>query len=207
MLGVLALLTLSGGLGRIGNIGQAFSGPRLPAPAAPAPPARAKPATGPGRLLAALKRSPGRAAWSAPVRTPAAGSPRGGSAPHSGPSGGSGGQGGLGAPGRGSGGTGAPAGGAPVGGSSGGPPTAPTDPSPSHRPSPGPSLVRRVTDTAASAAGRLPAPLGPAAAQTVETIGSAAGGLVPLGPSGPAQAASQGGMQLTGKVAALASGR
>jgi hypothetical protein len=68
-------------------------------------------------------------------------------------------------------------------------------------------MVRRVTDTASSAAGRLPAPLGPAAAQTVETIESTAGGLVPPGPSAPAQAASQAGMQLTGKVAALASGR
>jgi hypothetical protein len=201
MLGVLVLLTLSGGLGRIGNIGQAFSGPRLPAAAASTP---AKPGTGPERrLLAALGSGPGRAASSAPVRTPGAGTPRGGSVLPPGPSGGSGGQGGLGGPGRGSGGTGAQAGGAPVEGGSGGPPTAPADPSPSHRPSPGPSLVQRVTDAAASAAGRLPGPLGPAAAQTVETVGSAAGALVP---SGPVQAPSQGGMQIPGKVAALASG-
>ncbi|HET7050358.1 MAG TPA: hypothetical protein VFI54_19000 [Solirubrobacteraceae bacterium] len=201
MLGVLVLLTLSGGLGRIGNIGQAFSGPRLPAPVGPGPSILGKAGARPERLLAALGSGPVRAGASAPARTPGSGASRGGPAPHRGPSGGAGGQGGPGGPGRG-GGTGAPAGGAPAGGGSGGPPTGPGDPSPSHRPSPGPSLVSRVTAAASTVAGRLPGPLGPAAAQTVETVGPAAGTLVP---SVPVQAPSQAGGQLPGKVAALAS--
>ena len=203
MLGVLVLLTLSGGLGRIGNIGQAFSGPRLPAPSVSAASGAASARSDPDRLFAALRSGPVRAGASAPARTPGSGASRGGPAPHRGPSGGAGGQGGSGGPGRG-GGTGAPAGGAPAGGGSGGPPTGPEDPSPSHRPSPGPSLVSRVTAAASSVAGRLPGPLGPAAAQSVETVGSAAGTLVP---SVPVQAPTQAGVQLPGKVAALASVR
>lgn len=204
MLGVLVLLTLSGGLGRIGNIGQAFSGPRLPGPAVPTPSTSAKARARPERLLAALGSGPVRAGASAPAQNPGPGASRGGFGSHPGPSGGSGGQGGSGGPGRGSGGTGAPVGGAPAGGGSGGPPTGPEDPSPSHRPSPGPSLVSRVTAAAASAAGRLPGPLGPAAAQTVETVGSTVAKLPPLGP--PVQAPSTAAVQLPAQGLALASG-
>jgi hypothetical protein len=199
ILGMLVLLTLSGGLGRIGNIGQAFSGPRLPARAAPTPSRASKAHARPQPLLAAQGRGPGRTVASPAAPTHAPGTASGRPAP-------SGGQGGFGGPGRGSGGSGATAGGAPAAGGSGGPspgpggpspgPGAPSPgpggPSPSHRPSPGPTLVSRVTGAAASAARRLPGPLGPAAAQTVETVGSAAGSLVPAGPAqSPIQASTQ----------------
>jgi len=195
MLGVLALLTLSGGLGRIGNIGQAFSGPRLPAAVLPTPSSPSSAGTRQDRLLATLGNGPVRGTAPTPAHAP--GKPPVESAPS--PSGGSGQNGGSG----GSGGTGAPVGGAPSGGGSGSPSTGPADPSPSHRPSPGPSLVTRVTDAAASAAGRLPGPLGPAAAQTVEIVGSAAGALVPTAPQVPVQAPSQ----VAASLPALASGR
>jgi hypothetical protein len=195
MLGVLALLTLSGGLGRIGNIGQAFSGPRLPAAVLPTTSTPSRAGSRPGRLLATVGHGPVRGTAPTPAHTP--GKPPAGSAPS--PSGGSGQHGGSG----GSGGTGAPVGGAPSGGGPGSPSTGPADPSPSHRPSPGPSVVTRVTDAAASAAGRLPGPLGPAAAQTVEVVGSAAGALVPSAPQVPVQAPSQ----VAASLPALASGR
>jgi len=187
MLGVLALLTLSGGLGGIGNVGQAFSGPRLPATVVPAPSSAAKGASRPDRLFAALGRGSVRPSAHTPATTP--GKRPSGVAPS--PSGGSGWQGGSGGTGGGSGGTGAPTGGAPSGGGSARPSGGPADPSPSHHPSPGPSLVTRVTDTAAASAGHLPGPLGPAAAQTVETVGSALGALVPSGSQVPVQAPSQ----------------
>ena len=192
MLGVLALLTLSGGLGRIGNIGQAFSGPRLPAAVVPTPSSPSSAGTRQDRLLATLGNGPVRGTAPTPAHEPPAES-----APS--PSGGSGQNGGSG----GSGGTAAPVGGAPSGGGSGSPSTGPADPSPSHRPSPGPSLVTRVTDAAASAAGRMPGPLGPAAAQTVEIVGSAAGALVPTAPQVPVQAPSE----VAASLPALASGR
>ena len=191
MLGVLALLTLSGGLGRIGNIGQVFSGPRLPAAVVPTPSSPSRGGAGSDRLLAALRSGRARTGAPAPGQTPGRGTSSGASGGASSPSGGSGWYGSSSGPGRGSGGTGGPAGGAPAGGGSGGPPTGPVDPSPSHHPSPGPSLVRRVTDTAASAAGRLPGPLGPPAAQTIETVGSAAGALVPSGAQVPVGAPGQ----------------
>lgn len=200
MLGVLALLTLSGGLGRIGNIGQAFSGPRLPATLVPTPSSKSRRTAGPDRLLAELGSGRVRASVPAPGQTAGRGASSGASSPSSG---GSGWHGGSSRPGRGPGGTGGPAGGVPAGGGSGGPSAGPADPSPSHHPSPGPSLVRRVTDTAASAAGRLPGPLGPAAAQTIETVGSAAGGLVPSGAQAPVQAPSQ----VVARLPALASGQ
>jgi hypothetical protein len=199
MLGVLALLTLSGGLGRIGNIGQAFSGPRLPATVVPTPSSASRGGASPDRLLAALER--GRVRTGAPAPGQTAG--RGASSGASSPSDGSGWHGGSSGPGRGSGGSGGPAGGAPAGGGAGGPSTGPADPSPSHHPSPGPSLVRRVTDTAASAAGRPSGRLGPAAAQTIETVGSAAGALVPSGAQVPVQAPSQ----VVARLPALASGQ
>jgi hypothetical protein len=198
MLGVLALLTLSGGLGRIGNIGQAFSGPRLPATVVPTPSSASRAGPRPDRLLATLGNGPAPAVASAPAHTPGKSAP--GSAPS--PSGGSGQQGGSGGSGGGSGGTGGPAGGAPPAGGSGGTSTGPADPSPSHRPSPGPSLVTRVTDTAASAASRLPGPLGPAAEQTIETVGSAAGAVVQSGAQVPVQAPNQ----AVASLPALASG-
>jgi hypothetical protein len=199
MVGVLALLTLSGGLGRIGNIGQAFSGPRLPAAAVPAPSSTSKRAGRHDRLLAALTGDRVRAPTSTPGRRPGQGASSG--APST-SSGGSGWHGGSGGTGNGSGGTGAPAGGAPEPGGAGGPPTEPADPSPSHHPSPGPTLVKRVTDAAASAAGRLPGPLGPAAGQTVEAVGSAAGALVPSRAQVPLQAPGQ----VAARLPALASG-
>jgi hypothetical protein len=203
MVGVLVLLTLSGGLGRIGNIGQAFSGPRLPVAVAPSPSSAAK---GAPRSLAALGSGAPRVAGSAPAGTPGHRGPGGRAAPHPGPSGGSGEQGGSGGPGRGSGGSGGAPGGTPPGGSSGGPSTGPADPSPSHRPSPGPSLVSRVTAAAASTAGQLPGPLGPAAAHTVETVGSAAGALVPSVPvPAPRQEGAQLGVQPPAQAGSLAS--
>lgn len=202
MLGVLALLTLSGGLGRIGNIGQAFSGPRLPATVVSAPSSATKAGTRPDRLFAALGSGAVRAA--APAAAQAPGERASGGAPS--PPGGSGWRGGSSGSGGSSSGTGAPAGGAPAGGGSGGPSTGPADPSQAHHPSPGPSLVTRVTDTAAAATGRLPAPLGAAAAQTVETVGSAANALVPSVPAqAPSQAGAQLGMQLHGAAGTLAS--
>ena len=200
MLGVLALLTLSGGLGRIGNIGQAFSGPRLPATVVQTPSSKSRGTTGPDRLLAALGSGRVRTSVPAPGQTAGRGASSGASSPSSG---GSGWHGGSSGPGRGPGGTGGPAGGAPAGGGSGGPSAGPADPPPSHHPSPGPSVVRRVTDTAASAAGRLPGPLGPAAAQTIETVGSAAGALVPSGAQVPVRAPSQ----VVARLPALASGQ
>ena len=200
MLGVLALLTLSGGLGRIGNIGQAFSGPRLPATVVPTPSSASRGGASPDRLLAALGRGRVRTGAPAPGQNAGGGASSGASSP----SGGSGWHGGSSGPGRGSGSSGGPAGGAPAGGApagGGSPSTGPADPSPSHHPSPGPSLVRRVTDTAASAAGRLPGPLGPAAAQTIETVGSAAGALVPSGAQVPVQAPSH----VVARLPALAS--
>ena len=200
MLGVLVLLTLSGGLGRIGNIGQAFSGPRLPAASVPTPSGSPNGGSRPERLLAALGTDrTGPAASRTPTGGP--GGLRGRPAPHPGTSGGSGWHGGSGGPGSGSGGTGAP-GGTPAGGGSSGPPTGPEDPVPGHGPSPGPSLVSRVTAGAASAARQLPGPLGPAAAQTVETVGSAAGALVPSGAQVPVQAPGQ----MAAHLPALASG-
>jgi hypothetical protein len=201
MVGVLVLLTLSGGLGRIGNIGQAFSGPRLPAAVAPSPSGAAKGAPrSPQDVAAVRSRTPG-VAGSSPAGAPGHRGSGGRAAPHPGPSGGSGGQGGSGGPGRGSGGSGGGAGSTPPGGSSGGP-TGPADPSPSHRPSPGPSVVSRVTAAAASTVGQLPGPLGPAAAQTVEKVGSAAGALVP---SVPVQAPRQAETQLPAQAGTLAS--
>lgn len=211
MVGVLVLLTLSGGLGRIGNIGQAFSGPRLPAAAAPSPSQGANAGHRSARVVAAL---PSRAlgnVGSAPAGTPGHRGSGGHSAPNPGPSGGSGGSGGQGGssgPGHGSGGSGGAAGGPPSGGAPGGPSTGPADPSPAHRPSPGPSVVSRVTAAAASTVGQLPAPLGPAAAQTVETVGSAADALVPSVPvQVPSQTGAQLGRQLPAQAGTLASMR
>jgi hypothetical protein len=202
MVGVLVALTLSGGLGRIGNIGQVFSGPRLPAAVAPSPSSAAKVAPRSGQLAAVLGSGAPRSAGIGPAGAPGRPGSGGRPAAHPGPSGGSGGQGGSGGPGRGSGGSGGPAAGSPSGGSSGSPSTGPAGPSPTHRPSPGPSLVSRVTGAAASAAGQLPGPLGPAAAQAVETVGSAAGAPVP---PVPVQALSHADARLPAQSGTLAS--
>jgi hypothetical protein len=173
MVGVLVLLTLAGGLGRIGNIGQAFSGPRLRAPAVPAPSGGAN-----GRsplLLALTGRGTAGSQAGGRGRAGQAGASNGRPAPGSG-SVGSGGpfaHSGPGGPGRGSGGPGGPAGTPAGGGGSAATPPSSAPPVPPHKPSPGPSLISRVTS-------QLPTPAGPAASQTIESVGATAARIAPL---------------------------
>jgi hypothetical protein len=175
MTAVLVLLTLAGGLGRIGSLGQAFSGPRLPAPFASADSHRA---TSPARSrqLLALGTSGGAAGSVTPGAQP-------GSPPGNRPSG----RGGPGGPGRGSGGgsgSGAHGGGAGPGGST----PSPAGPPPPPQPSPGETLVDQLTGVATRVTSGLPAPAGPAVTQAVEAVGSAADQFAPLRPPGLAQA-------------------
>ena len=193
MLGVLLALTLLGGLGRIGSLGQAFSGPRLPAPAAAAASGSTKGAHRSSLVLAGRANGPARTRGSAADRARSRGTGGARSVPATaGPtSGGSGTwSGAAGAP---AGGAGAPATGAPGAGHGGAgrPAPGPAQPSPTHRPSPGPGLITRVTDTGASSAGKLPGPAGPAAAQGVQEVGSTAAKIPPLQLQAPARAGLQ----------------
>ena len=199
MLGVLALLTLSGGLGRIGEHRPGVLGSPVAGDLGADPVERVERRREPrSAARCARARSGSVRARPHPARHPVEGRRAALRARPADP-----------------GGTAVPAGLAagravPVGLPGARPPAeAPAVPrpvrrirSPSHHPSPGPSLVRRVTDTAASAAGRLPGPLGPAAAQTIETVGSAAGALVPSGAQVPVQAPSQ----VVARLPTLASG-
>lgn len=195
VVGVLVLLTLAGGLGRIGNIGQAFSGPRLPA-AVPTPSGGAS-----GRLPLLLART-GRGTAGSPAgargRAGNAGASNGRPAPGPG-SVGSGGpfaHSGPGGPGRGSGGSGAPAGTPAGGGGSAATPPSSAPPAPPHKPSPGPSLISRVTS-------QLPTPAGSAATQTIQSVGATAARIAPL----PSPVSVQPPSQSTALAAALVSFR
>jgi hypothetical protein len=185
MIGALVALTLAGGLGQVGNLGQVFSGPRLPAPIAPS--ARSDGSAQASSPLLLAQAAAGTAApdtiasgTTAHRRgTPSRRSPHAGSIPSGGPF--------RRPPGLGSGGRG-PAG--PGGGGSGSQPQQPVPAPPSGGPTPPPTspptLVSRVTGAAASVTSRVPGPAGAAATQAVEAVGAAAAQVAPLNAPAPA---------------------
>jgi len=160
LLAALALLALAGGFARLGSLGQALSGPPLPAASATAQTgARASRSDSTAALiaLAAGARSlagPGGAA----LRTKAP-AHHGAGVTH----------------GR----------GAPVTGVRGQPPArALTRSNPPTSPAPRPTLIDEVVSQGTSVSRQLPAPAGPAATQALQSAGSSLDGVVPVPPPG-----------------------
>jgi hypothetical protein len=176
--GALAVLALAGGFAGVGAIGQAFSGPPLPAGAT----ASANPLTAPRasasltRVLAAVGApAPPGAATVVGVRT---GGGRGPSAPRAGggktvPSSSVGpvGSGGGTGSGPGSGGTGGGSGG--TGGGSGGGTGSGGSPSP-------PTVVDGIVKPGTSVTERIPGPVGSAGTNTLQSLGSTLNTIAPL---------------------------
>jgi hypothetical protein len=186
MIGALVALTLAGGLGQVGNLGQAFSGPRLLAPIAPTASSDARAQASSPLLLAQAGGGTVASGTTAHRSGNGAGTParrpsHAGQVPSGGPF--------RRAPGSSGGGGRAP--GSPTGGGFGSQPQQPVEPPPSTGPTPPPTLLSRVTGAAASVTRRIPGPAGAAATQAVETVGAAAAQVAPLNVPAPVQAPAQ----------------
>jgi hypothetical protein len=155
----LGVLAVAGGFGGLSSLGQAFSGPSVPASALAGGPGGAVSRPLPPRLVAALSSTPAaRRSGSGAVVAPATagGGPRATPGPtvSSVPP----------APGR-------PSAHSPTGG---GPHVARPGPSPQ------PTLVDKVVGAGTSVTSQLPGPVGPAATKTLQTAGSTIDSIAPI---------------------------
>jgi hypothetical protein len=161
LLAALAVLALAGGFARIGSLGQAFSGPPLPAASASAQTgARASRAASTAALLAlaaGARTFAGAVAVAPSIKAPAHG--------------GSGATHGHGAPG--------------TGVHAHQPAKSSTRSSqPLASPAPHPTLIDEVVSQGTSVSRQLPAPAGPAATQALQSAGSSLDGVAPVPPPG-----------------------
>jgi hypothetical protein len=185
----LALLALAGGFGRLGSLGQLFSGPRIPAG-----PSAARHATGHAATPHAVPvsgRAPGNAARAAGasrrVSAITAPGPGGARLPLDHHGAGSSGQGSGGASGgHGSGTSGVQP--SPTPPTSAPPATAPPTPAPP--PSHPPTAVDSVVAAGTAVTSQLPNPVGATATQTLQSIGSTVDQILPI--PAPGSSASQG---------------
>ncbi len=218
--GALVVLAFAGGFGRLSSLGQALSGPTLPA------------ATPVGATLGGGKSALGRALAAAAAPSPSAGAVTvsGGSigararaggpgaagnlAGGSGARGGSGASGGSGSGGSGSSGSGAGSGASGSGGSgTGGSGTGGSGTGGSGAPGSGatgsgagagsspptpapPTVVDRIVGIGTSITGKIPGPVGTIATQTLESVGTTVDRVLPLGGPSATGPASRLGLQL-----------
>ncbi len=182
LVGAIAVLALAGGFGGLSSLGQAFSGPSIPAsqPASDRAQATARPV--PAALAAALSTtgartaasaagaaSPSGAASSAPTHSTSSSGGRSGGSPSTTTS-----PGGSGNPSPGSGtrphrtpGPGPASGTAP-------------QPKPQPNPQPNPTVADRVVAAGTSVSSQIPGPAGPAATSALQSAGSTLDSIAPI---------------------------
>ncbi len=172
--GALAVLALAGGFARIGVVGQAFSGPSVPASA-----------SGRGNAGSAAHAAASLTRVLAAVGTPVAGAggtlvavPVGRGVAPVGARGGGGGGGGAGIPTQGSGGTGSGGGGTGSGGGGTGSGGGGTGSGSSGSSSP--TIIDGVVKAGSSVTQKLPGPVGTTGTNTLQSLGSTLNKIAPL---------------------------